>query len=473
MGYRVSPVSMAQNGLSSRSSTYRGVIRLRRVINILGKEPQVDPHSVMHRFLQWKKSAVCPDGRANQDFFTDISPLHADALVRYILDMEAGRNVARGSKKGQRGFQHLLSTASRLRVLLRQLEEHTGKRAMDFVEERVIDTFNAMRSGQILSTQGKVYQSTWNYAKIFRAFWRWHIRRKRKEGIHVPDITEDLDSGVDRKPAWSYFTLDGAKKMAALTNLECRALILFLFDSGIRAPKEMMNVRVKDLTDIPDSENLCLNIRHETSKTFGRKIKLLLCSQVLKEYIKTAGLHSEDFLFSANPATYNKRLGQLGFKALGIGERRESARKDGGAPFVNIRGGVTMYDFRHNSVCYYLPIYKGESQLMYRFGWNNSSMIRYYSEWMGMRDTIGDDDILVDTTRTEVEQQLEAEKGRSELLKEQLKSQGQELAELRAELADGRDRDKAILELLQRIAEKGDREVLVKAVRETGISASG
>jgi hypothetical protein len=40
---------------------------------------------------------------------------------------------------------------------------------------------------------------------------------------------------------------------------------------------------------------------------------------------------------------------------------------------------IKMYDFRHSSCCYWLPRYKSENALKYRFGWKKSDMISYYS----------------------------------------------------------------------------------------------
>ena len=65
-----------------------------------------------------------------------------------------------------------------------------------------------------------------------------------------------------------------------------------------------------------------------------------------------------------------------------------------------------MYDFRHCSCCYWLPRYKSESALKYRFGWKSSDKIHYYSELLGMKDTIAEEDMLMDVTKTEIEKKL-------------------------------------------------------------------
>ena len=59
-----------------------------------------------------------------------------------------------------------------------------------------------------------------------------------------------------------------------------------------------MNVKVSDLfNDFKE-----LNIREETSKTFGRRIKLMICSDLIKDYIKEKELKPEDYLFKISPA---------------------------------------------------------------------------------------------------------------------------------------------------------------------------
>jgi hypothetical protein len=78
---------------------------------------------------------------------------------------------------------------------------------------------------------------------------------------------------------------------------------------------------------------------------------------------------------------------------------------------------MSLYDFRHNSACYWLPRYKSESALKYRFGWKKSEMVHYYTEFLGMKDTIQNEDLYVDITKTELEQQIEQER-KSRLLLE-------------------------------------------------------
>jgi len=89
-----------------------------------------------------------------------------------------------------------------------------------------------------------------------------------------------------------------------------------------------------------------------------------------------------------------------------------------------------MYDFRHVSCCYWLPRYKSESALKYRFGWKKSEKIHYYSELLGMKDTIAEEDLLVDTTKTEIERRLEKSEQEKDLLHEKLRNMELQVAEV-------------------------------------------
>jgi FtsZ-binding cell division protein ZapB len=66
-----------------------------------------------------------------------------------------------------------------------------------------------------------------------------------------------------------------------------------------------------------------------------------------------------------------------------------------------------MYDLRHSAACYWLPRYKSESALKYRFGWKRSEMIHYYTEFLGMKDTITEEDLCMDNEKNAYERRAE------------------------------------------------------------------
>lgn len=392
-------------------------------------EIEVDPFDVKGEHERWLKS-ITKDGVVNFRSLTRVSAFHSEMITKYVLDLAAGKNTAKGHKKGPRSYIHLVQLRKRLDMQFRIFERETKKYHMDFTEDEILSVFQGMRSGTILTYRNIPYLDVSTYAKVFCAFWRWYMRTQKKLNIAVMDVVESLDTAADKKPKWQYFTIKDVEKMSnVVPYYEYKALIYFLFDSGIRAPKEMMNVRVMDLTNVPDTNQYFLYIREETSKTFGRKIKLMICSDILRKYIAENNLRPEDFLFSKSPVVYNRVIAKLGYKILKIGRAQQQRKSNGQVHKTLIRGGITMYDFRHNSVCHYLPIYKSENQMKYRYGWKKSDMIHYYSEFTGMKDTISDDDMITDTTKTQLEQALQKEQQKVNMLEEKMNAEKQEMRE--------------------------------------------
>ena len=79
---------------------------------------------------------------------------------------------------------------------------------------------------------------------------------------------------------------------------------------------------------------------------------------------------------------------------------------------------LTMYDFRHSSACFWLPKYKSRSALLYRFGWKKEEEIHYYTELLGMKDTISEEDMLTGMDKTEIEKEISKLKRENTLKKE-------------------------------------------------------
>jgi len=245
----------------------------------------------------------------------------------------------------------------------------------------------------------------------------------------IEDITQDLDS-QDPKPHFNYFTIEQLNILCTEAQYDYRVMMMFLFDSGIRAPTEMMNVKVSDLEYSEDKNCYTLTIRQETSKTFGRRIKLLLCTSILKDYIKRKKLKPDDFIFRKQPQKVNQYLKKLAWNKLKMGELVDKKKSRTGSYYYAIKNGLTMYDFRHSSACYWLPRYKSESALKYRFGWKKSDMIHYYTELLGMKDTIEEEDLYVDVSKTQLERELANKGNEITLLQEQIKAQDKKMEEM-------------------------------------------
>lgn len=375
---------------------------------------KVDPYKHKLRYLSWKKSL--------NGAIPGISAMNSKIILEYLFDMEHGLNVASVSKKGSRSYPRLNNLKQRFIFLVKQFEERYDLEDITQVTEKILhDFFTGMKNGEIRRLDGRMYQSPADYVKIFKAFWHWHQKVHRKKGVDIYDITIDLDTSKE-KPRWVYLTEDQIKKLVDNAKFDYKVLMTFLYDSGIRSPTELMNIKVSDFyNDFKE-----VNIRDEISKTFGRRIKLMLCSDLIKDYVLDKQLGDEDYLFTKTPATMNKYIKRLSERIFGTGK----------SPAGQRYSELTLYDFRHCSCCYWLPRYKSESALKFRFGWKKSDKIHYYSELLGMRDTITEEDLLVDLTKTEIEKQLLNSEKKNEVLQERIEVLESQMKEILG-LVDG------------------------------------
>jgi hypothetical protein len=361
---------------------------------------KIDPYKHKERYETWKEKID------KTGFIEGISKTNSKIILEYIFNMEIGINVSRVSVKGSRSYTRLNNLKQRMIFITKALERIYNLNDITLLqEEDIISFFSKMRSGEIKKRDGGVYLSVVDFVKIFKAFWHWHIKVQQKNGKDILDITRDLDTSKT-KPKWVYLNESQIKVLTDNAKYEYKVLIWFLLDTGMRAPGELLNIKVGDfLNDFKE-----LNIRDEISKTFGRRIKLMRCSDLIKEFVSRKELKNEDYIFSISPKRTNEYFKRLAKRLLGDGI------SEAGDKYSNL----TMYDFRHCSCCYWLPIYKSESALKYRFGWKKSDKIHYYSELLGMKDTISEEDLLIDTTKTEIEQQLSKTQRENKVLQERI-----------------------------------------------------
>ncbi len=266
---------------------------------------KIDPYNHKERFLEWKKET--------KSRIPEISKENSDIILKYLEDMERGINVSSSSVKGSRSYARLNSLKSRLVFFAKQFEDiYRINKITEITEEQLITFFSNMKNGTIKKFNGREYKSLQTYTKIFKAFWHWYQKINKKDGKEILDITTDL-STKHIKPKWVYLNEEQVKKLCENCTYDPRVLITFLFDSGIRSPSELINIKVSDLyNDFKE-----LHIRDEISKTFGRRIKLMLCSDLIKEYVNVKGLKSEDYLFKIKAPSVNKYLKRTALKLFG------------------------------------------------------------------------------------------------------------------------------------------------------------
>ena len=371
---------------------------------------KIDPHRNKEKYFTWKQKI--------KNGIPDIKQENSDILLRYIADMECGLNVSIKSKKGPRSYIRLNNLRQRMTFLAKQFEKHYKSSLTDLTEEQIITYFNAMRNGTIRRRDGQEYRSIMDYINPMKAFWHWHMKVNKKQGKTIPDITEYLDTSRS-KPRWVYLTEDEIRKLCNNAIHKYKVLMMFLYDTGIRSPTELVNIRVSDFYE--DCKKLHIKDEIVKKGSFGRKINLMLSADLVREYIKDNGLKGEDQLFPISPHTVNKYLKRLAKRVLG----------DGVSPAGDKYAALTMYDFRHCSCCYWLPRYKSESALKYRFGWRKSDKIHYYSELLGMKDTISEEDMLDSVSKTEIERRLLKSEQENEIMREQIASFNSEAKEMK------------------------------------------
>ncbi len=99
----------------------------------------------------------------------------------------------------------LNSLKLRMIFLAKGFEKRCEKSLIEISEKELFQFFLDMRQGRITRKDGKIYLSTADYAKDFRAFWHWWQKVNRKESKDISDITIDLDVSK-HKPKWVYLT---------------------------------------------------------------------------------------------------------------------------------------------------------------------------------------------------------------------------------------------------------------------------
>lgn len=345
-----------------------------------------DPHGHQPRYESWKEETLAQG-------IPGLNKLHSQLLIRHIVDMETGQNVARGTKKGARSYIRLNTLRTRLRQIIMHLEQRGLKDIRQLTPEQIHLYFNDLSKGEITRVNGKPYSSIRDMVKDFKSFWHWLIRVLKKEGIDLADITTDLDSS-EKENSFVYFIKEELEKMMPYFSPDEQTRMLFMFDTVIRSPTELMNVKVSDIS----SDFSSLTIREETAKTYGRTIKLLLCKDAVKEYLERNKLKDDDFLFQFSAPLFNKKLKQVAKQLFG------NKMTKGGKRYSD----MTMYDFRHSGACHWrLGAYRSKiDALMYRGGWSNLEMLNYYTKKLGMKDSIEASDLLVDIDKNKYEQEI-------------------------------------------------------------------
>ena len=126
-----------------------------------------------------------------------LSKNNNDLISEFIDDLRIGRNVS--VTKGGRSETTLKKNFNRMRAVCSFSEKQFQiKDISKITEEQILTIFERMNKGLIKTIKGTIFNSTESYQATFKAFWRWLMKARRKQGIIIHDITLDFISQKKR-----------------------------------------------------------------------------------------------------------------------------------------------------------------------------------------------------------------------------------------------------------------------------------
>jgi len=360
---------------------------------------KLDVFGHKQRYEKWKE-AVQEEGEAG------LTKKNSDILIQFIFDMEVGSNISRKSTKGGRSYPRLNNLRQRLAQIMRMMEERKVNDLTKISEKKIAQFFKDMREGDIKRIDGEKYKSPQDYVKIFKSFWNWWIKinRKKKIPVVIYNLAEDLDSSKDEDPEFVYIEKDIFMKkfLPYFTKFE-QLILLFVYDSLIRAPTELMSLQVQNI--FKKNGDVWVNIPDEISKVTGRQLNLIYCGKEILKYIEEKAKNPEDYLFEFSHLMLHKKMQKVAKQIWGDKVSHPKAK----GKFNTI----TLYDLRHcGSISLRIKIHENPEALSIdtlreRGGWKNYRMLDYYTKFIGLSGEIKRDKLQLEEDKTKLEEELE------------------------------------------------------------------
>jgi len=281
---------------------------------------------------------------SNRDNFL---PENRDLLKRFIYDARLGKTIL-GREKKKVGLKRLLKYIQDLKKLDVYFKRPFGNLTETDIERFILD----LEDGLIKTVDGRPFalETQVVIKKMIKKFYKW----LEGDNIEVPRKVRWIDTSYEL-PDYVALTKAEVDKILVLHTsnstfnlLRNRALLMFMFDSGIRA-EEVLNVRMRHLSMKNDN----YVVRVEFSKTKKRTITLPFCKTYLDQWLDVhpAVTEASAQLF---PITYNALLHLV----HRFGE------------IVNKK--ISPHSLRHSSATYWCQ-HLTPYELCYRFGWSMSS----------------------------------------------------------------------------------------------------
>lgn len=340
-------------------------------------------------FNAWKSDATDSNGNINLKYIEEsLTKENTKLFLQYILDMEQGANVSNKSIKGARSPK----TLNRLRSKLKSIMVGLQNRGFNDISKITPKEINIYFKEWVESGH------TNDYAKRFRSFWNWWMKKNRREGKVVNDVAEDLSTANKSTSDFVWITKDELDKIQKYFSEEKQLCLMFTFDSLVRAPSELFGLKVENVYQKPNGE-VWINIPDSISKTYGRQFNLLYCGEELMRYIKERSPEEQIFKFSY--VNFTKELQAVAEQVF----RKEKSQ--GGKYFKDI----TLYSLRHSGAIHLRQIFQKTGQsldsLRHRGGWADFRIINYYTKFLGLDGHISKEKILLEEDKTKIEKEME------------------------------------------------------------------
>ena len=304
-------------------------------------------------------------------------------FIQYLLDMEIGQNVSNKNKRGSRDIKTINRLRSKLRQILKMFQERGVKDISKVKEEQAVLFFSEWKK--------KGHSS--DYAKKFKAFWHWYQKVNRKKGITIPDITEEIDIS-DKKSLFVWITKEEFEKYRKYFDEEEQLILLFCFDSIIRAPTELLSMKVENV--YIKNDEVWIKIPQDITKTIERDFNLIYCADQIKKYIE--GKNPDEYLFSFSSAYFNRKMQKIAKQVFG------EKKSLGGEYYKNI----TLYDLRHSGAIHLRQLFAKTGQsldiLRQRGGWVDNDMINNYTRLLGLDGYVEKEKTLLQEDKTKLEE---------------------------------------------------------------------
>jgi len=283
------------------------------------------------------------------EYDNDINQQNKKLIQEFLRDCRLGKTLRNRQKKSI-GEARCLKYLYILRRLSRWFNKPFDKIIQKDMEKFIEDFENDKYKYELIGKNGKViktkvlsHSTKVDYKKTIRKFYKWLLGDNK----HFPDIVDWIDT-YDEIKEISALKREEVEKLADACNLRDKTIIMFLFDSGVRA-EEFLNIKINDLSRNEDT----YKVRIAYSKTKPRTIHLPIASRYVDMWLEQSDIKvNQVYLFPITYEALRMMLHRLGKRIL--------------------KNKVYPHLFRHSSATFYANLLNHQ-QLCYRYGWTMAS----------------------------------------------------------------------------------------------------